>query len=195
MQFGNNSYCLYTLLTIPLEAREGKPAIQVSQHVYDFKTNIVYIPLATESDLDPLSLLVGLLLHLSAERDRTHDTIAELLVDHTLVGISVVLHNLVQSVYQWLARRHLERTSAVGEVHQLSLAQLGFGDLKDLGQFLQVFLVRRSVAVEHGGGGDFLATKVFSDGLEGEILGLLCVEEDAAVGSESGSGGLLCCTN
>jgi hypothetical protein len=47
------------------------------------------------------------------------------------------------------------------------------------------------VAVEHGGGGDFFAAEVFGDGLEGEVLGFLCVEEDAAVGGESGCDGLL----
>jgi hypothetical protein len=47
------------------------------------------------------------------------------------------------------------------------------------------------VAVEHGGGGDFFAAEVFRDGLEGEVLGFLCVEEDAAVGGESGGDGLL----
>lgn len=47
------------------------------------------------------------------------------------------------------------------------------------------------MAVEHGGCGDFFAAEGFGDGLEGEVLGLLGVEEDAAVGSEFGSGGLL----
>ena len=32
---------------------------------------------------------------------------------------------------------------------------------------------------------------MFGDGLEGEVLGFLCVEEDAAVGGESGGYGLL----
>ena len=47
------------------------------------------------------------------------------------------------------------------------------------------------MAVEPGGRGDFLAAEVFGDGLEGEVFGFLCVEEDAAVGGESGCYGLL----
>jgi len=47
------------------------------------------------------------------------------------------------------------------------------------------------VAVEHGGRGDFFAADGAGDGFEGEVLGFLRGEEDAAVGGEFGGGGCL----
>lgn len=190
MWFDNDSY--YINFSDIRSRSERREACNRRQSItLQMKAKNIYAPLAPQSDLNPLSLLISLLLHLRAKRNRTHDTIAKLLVNHTLVRISVVLHNLIKSVHQRLARRHLERAATVGEVHQLGLAQLGFGDLKDLGQLLQVFFVGWGVAVEHGGGGDFLAAEVFGDGFEGEVLGFLRVEEDAAVGGESRGDGLL----
>jgi len=95
-------------------------------------------PLAPKRNLNPLPLLISLLLHLRAETDRTHDAIPKLLVNHTLVRIPIVLHNLIQPVNQRLTRRHLERAAAVREVHDLGLAQLGLGDVEDLGEVLDV---------------------------------------------------------
>jgi len=151
----------------------------------------INIPLAPKGNLNPLPLLIRLLLNLRAEADRTHDTIPELLVDHTLVSVPVVLHNLVQPVDQGFTRGHLERTAAVREVHDLGLAQLGLGDVEDLGQVLDVLLVGWGVAVEHGGGRDLLAAEGLGDGFEGEVLGLFGGEEEAAVGGEFGGGGCL----
>ncbi|CAG8647440.1 1932_t:CDS:2, partial [Scutellospora calospora] len=150
-----------------LEARERKPA--------------------RKRNLDPLPLLIRLLLHLGTERNSTHDPIPELLINHTLVRIPIVLHNLIQPVNQRLTRRHFERAAAVREVHQLRLAQLGFGDVEDLGEVHEVLLRGGRVAVEHGGRGDFFAAEGLGDGFEGEVLGFFGGEEDAAVGGEEGS--------
>jgi hypothetical protein len=47
------------------------------------------------------------------------------------------------------------------------------------------------VAVEHGGGGHFLAAEGLGDGFEGEVLGFFGGEEEATVGGKFGGGGRL----
>lgn len=73
-------------------------------------------PLPPHRDHRPvIPLIIRLLLYLGAETDSAHNTIPELLIQHRLVRIPVVLHNLVQSVDERFHRWHRPRTAAVGE--------------------------------------------------------------------------------
>jgi hypothetical protein len=86
------------------------------------------IPLSSQGDNGPVvSLLVNLLLNLGAEGDGAHDSIAKLLVQHGLVGIAVVLHDLVQSVDERLDRWHGTSTATVWEAEELLLEELMVG--------------------------------------------------------------------
>jgi hypothetical protein len=62
-----------------------------------------------------IPLIIRLLLYLGAETNGTHNTIPELLIQHRLVRIPVVLHNLVQSVDERFHWWHRPRAPAVGE--------------------------------------------------------------------------------
>jgi hypothetical protein len=52
-----------------------------------------------------------------------------------------------------------------------------YGDVKDLGELLNVFGGCHCLAVEEGGDGYFVTADFFSDGLEGEVLLLFGFEE------------------
>jgi hypothetical protein len=181
----------HTHTSQPRSERKEACKIGQSTSLHSNNKTRINIPLSPQRNLNPLPLLIRLLLDLCAETDRTHNTIPKLLIDNTLVSVPIVLHNLIQPVDQGLAGRHLERAAAVREVHDLGLTQLGLGDVEDLGELLDVLLVGGRVAVEHGGGGDFLAAEGLGDGFEGEVLGFFGGEEEGAVGGEFGGGGCL----
>lgn len=63
---------------------------------------IATIPFPTQSDLDPVTLLIRLLLHLGREGDSAHDPVTELLIDDCLEGVSVVLDDLEETVDEGL---------------------------------------------------------------------------------------------
>lgn len=107
----------------------------------------VYVPLAPKGDDGPVTLLVRLLLNLGAEGNSAHDTVTELLVQDSLVGVSVVLHNLEQPVDQWLLWWHLHLPATVWPAGELVLEHL-MGDLKDIGQVLDVVWRSLGLAVE-----------------------------------------------
>lgn len=145
----------------------------------------VYIPLAAQGNLDPIALVIRLLLHLSAERDRTHDAVAKLLVQHSLVSISIVLHDLVQPVHQWLPRRHLHLPPTIREGSELGLEQLRLGDIEDLAQVLDILLACLGLAVEQRGAGDFVTAESLGDSLEGQVLLLLRGEQERGRGRKA----------
>jgi hypothetical protein len=63
-------------------------------------------PLPTHGQHNPGGTrLVHLLLDLCGEADGGHDAVAKLLVHDCFVGIPIVLHNLVEAVYQGLDGR------------------------------------------------------------------------------------------
>lgn len=140
-----------------------------------------YSPLAPEGNLDPVALLIRLLLHLRRERDGTHDTISKLLVQDGLVGVSIVLHNLVQTVHQRLLRWHLHSPATIWNTSDFSLHQDPGLDLKDLGELRNVLGACLSLSVEDSCCHNFIAAERVANGLEGEVQSLLLREEEGAV--------------
>lgn len=80
--------------------------IHVSPLIY--QEGLMDLPLAPEGNYSPLSLLVSLLLNLGAEGDRTHDSVAELLI---LYGVSTSIFVLVLLKLLPDQRRNLTRTA------------------------------------------------------------------------------------
>ena len=114
------------------------------------------------------------------EADGAHDPVPELLVQHRLVRIPVVLHDLVQPVDQRLLGRHLDGLAAVGEPRELRL-EGGMVDVEGLGELLDVLGGGSGLAVEESGDGDFVAAELLGEGFEGELF--------AGFGGEEGRGG------
>lgn len=98
---------------VPLESRVWKPCI--GQRVSQADECCLHdLPFPTQSDLDPIALLVSLLLYLRGECDGAHDTVPELLIDDSLVCVAVVLDNLEQSVDQGLLWWQIESPTSIG---------------------------------------------------------------------------------
>lgn len=76
----------------------------------------IAIPFALHCDHNPRrSVLIDFFVDLGVEADGAHDSVTELLVHDSLVGVAVVLHDLVEPVDEWLDRRHGSRPAPVGE--------------------------------------------------------------------------------
>lgn len=126
--------------------------------------------------LDPTDLLVFLDIDVGREGDGTHDPIAELLVEDGLVSIAVVLDDLIQSIHQWLFRRHVHHMSAVRPLEQLGL-ELAMVDIKDRGELLDILCRCLGLTVEDSGNGNFVATEFLGQRLKGDTLLLLGFKE------------------
>lgn len=138
-----------------------------------------------------IPLIIHLLLHLTTEANRTHDPIPKLLIEHRLVRIPVVLHDLVQPIDQRFHGGHGPGAAAVREAQQLR-AQLGLGDAQDVGELGDVLGPRARLAVEERGHEDLAAPERRGDGLEGQGPRGLGVEEGFGGEREAGDeGGLL----
>jgi hypothetical protein len=80
------------------------------------------IPLAPHCNNCPvIAIFVRLFFYLCRKADGAHDPIAELLIQHCFVRISIVLNNLIESIDQWLDRWHRARTTTIGESEKLLL--------------------------------------------------------------------------
>ena len=62
----------------------------------------IILPFPPKSNDSPVSLLVRLFLHLRRKTDSAHNAITKFLIQHGLVCVSIVLHDLEQAVDQWL---------------------------------------------------------------------------------------------
>lgn len=121
------------------------------------------IPLSTQRNDGPVnSLLVRLLLNLCAECNSAHDSVTKLLVQHRLVRISVVLHNLVESVDKWLDGWHRSSTTSV-RAACVELGKLGLGDVENGGELRDICFVGLRLSVEDGGNCDFGSTEGAGD--------------------------------
>lgn len=99
-----------------------------------------HAPFPAHLDVDPGdAVLVDLLVDVGRERNGRHDAVAELLVEHGLVRVPVVLDDLVQAVDQGLFGRHLDALAAVGKAGELG-RERAVVDAEVVGQFLDVFL-------------------------------------------------------
>jgi len=153
---------------------------------YDWTGDLrVYIPLAPHCNYSPIvALLISLLLNLRRERNCTHDTVAKLLVQHRLVRVPIVLHNLVESVDQRLNRGHWTSTSTVWKPEELLGEQCMVGS-EDLGELLDVLWGCLRLPVEESRDGNFGATELLRDGFKCETLACLGIEEGLRGGWET----------
>lgn len=143
-------------------------------------------PLPPQRDNSPvIPLLIRLLVNLGRERNRRHDPVPKLLVQHRLVRIPIVLHDLVKTVDQRLLGRHFHGAAAVREAREL-LAQLVMGDAEERRELLDVLGGGLGLAVEDCGGGDFVAADVLGDLLKGEGFGGFGGEERCGGGGKVG---------
>lgn len=179
---------LYLQRYIDLEAGVWQPANVSSLLQYFFTSRHVDSPLAPEGDDSPVTLLIGFLLDLGAERDGAHDAITELFVQNGLVGIAVVLDNLEEPVNQWLLWWHLQLPATVWVSREL-LLKGGLVDFEDVGKILDVFGRGLGLAIEKGGNCDFLPAKGLGNGLKGKVLLLLGLEQDWGGGWKAWSDG------
>lgn len=134
------------------------------------------VPFAPQGDLCPLALLVGLLLHRRREANSAHDAIAELLVQDRLVRIAVILYNLEQAIHQRIFRGHIQSSSSVGESSEVCL-ELFSGDIQYFGKLLDVLRRGHGLSVEQSSDCYLLTSDLLCNGLEGEVLLLLRIEE------------------
>lgn len=138
-------------------------------------------PLALHREHRPgVALLVDLLVHLGREGDGAHDAVSELLVQHGLVCLTVVLHNLVQAVDERIPGRHVNSLSAVRKASQTHL-QVGRRDPEQRAELVDIFGRRPGMAVEESSHCYLAAAEVVCDLLEGELLACLALEEQRAV--------------
>ena len=152
------------------------------------KQRIRNVPFPPQLDHDPLPLLIRLLAHTRTEANRTHNSIPKLLIDHRLIRIPVVLHDLIQSIDQRLLRRHRHTLPAIGPPRELR-GQSRVVDVEEFGQGGDVVGGSAGLAVEDGGDGDFIAAEGGGDGFEGEGFGGFGGEEGRGGGGEGGVGG------
>lgn len=172
------------MISLDLESREGQP-IQLSDGT-SAGIEKTLLPFTTKSDNSPVvTVLISLLLNLCRKRDSTHNPISELLVENRLVGIAIVLHDLIQSVDKGLLGRHLDRATAIGEAVELFLQGL-LGDVKQIGQLLNVFARRLGLAVEYGSCSYFIATDMLADFLEAQLASCFGFEERCGDSREIG---------
>lgn len=167
-----------------LEAREGQPIRQSDGGSAGIKKTL--LPFTTKSDNSPVvTILISLLLNLCRKRDSTHNPISKLFVENRLVGIAIVLHDLIQPVDKGLLGWHLDRATAIGEAVELFLQGL-LGDVKQIGQLLNVFARRLGLAVEYGSCSYFIATDVVANFLKAQLAGCFGFEERCGDGGEIG---------
>ena len=152
--------------TFPLSA-------QSTPHYID--ENIPFPPQRNDGPI--ITILIRLLVHLGRERDGTHDPIPELLIQNRLVRIPIILHNLIQPINQRFLGRHVHRTTPIRKATQLLLEQ-GLRNPQDRGELLDIFGGGLGLAVEDGRNGDFIATEVLGDLLEGQLPAGFGAEED-----------------
>lgn len=149
------------------------------------------LPLAAQRDNSPVvPISIYLFLDIGREGNSTHDTIPELLIEDSLISISIVLHNLIKTVDQRLLGRHLNRLAAIGETAELHL-QLRVVNHEQVGQLVDVLCRSLGLAVEYGCGGYLIAADVFGDLLEAQSLAGLGVEQGLRCCGEVGVLGVL----
>lgn len=151
---------------IRLESGERQPVKEISVEDLHDEDRCANSPLAPEGDLDPVALLIRLLLNVRAEGNGTHDTVTKLLVQHSLVGIAVVLDDLVEAVDQGLLRGHLHLVASVRVARHLGSLQCRFVDFEAFGEVLDVFWRGLSLSVEQGSNCYLIAAQCFGDSLE-----------------------------
>lgn len=145
-------------------------------------------PLPPQRNNSPLGpFIVHLLLDLRTKANSTHDPIPEFLVQHRLIRVPIILHNLIQAVYQRLGRGHGPRAAAVGEACGLELRGEGrVVEVQELGERGDVGGGGGALAVEERGNGDFGAVQLLCNCFKGEPGRCLGVEEGFAGGWEVG---------
>lgn len=142
---------------------KGNLSLGVSLSTSCMDANHGNSPFAPPGDDHPgIPFLINLLLHLGAEADGAHDTVTELLVQHGLVGVPVVLDDLVQAVDERLDGGHGPRAATVGDGHQLGREDL-LGDVEERRELLDILGGGLCLAVEEGGDGDLLAAQQVGD--------------------------------
>jgi hypothetical protein len=142
-------------------------------------------PFPPQCNHSPLPLIINLLLNLGAEANGAHDTVTKLLIQHRLEGVAVVLDNLKESVDEWFLWWHVQSPPPIGPRGQL-LSEGGLVDGEEGGEGLDVLGGSLGLAIEEGGYGDFVAPDFLADGLEGEVLFSLCLEESGRGGRKAG---------
>src|SRR5271154_4721953 len=101
-----------------LESRERQPACELAQRPSAYIS--WDLPFPAHGDVDPNnSILVSLLFYLCRVGNCTHDPIAKLLIDDRLICISIILNDLVQSIYQRLLGWHLNAFAPVWKTTHL----------------------------------------------------------------------------
>ena len=134
-------------------------------------------PFTTQRDDGPvISLGVSLLVHLGREGDGTHDAIAKLLIQHRLVRISIILHDLIQSIDERFFGWHLHRPTTIRETAQLSYQKIVWNP-QQVGQVVDIFWRGLGLAIEDGSRGDLITTNVLADSLETQLLSSFGIEE------------------
>lgn len=144
------------------------------------------VPFPLHRDHHPRSAsLILLLFHRRGEADGAHDAVAKLLVHDCLVGVAVVLHNLVQSIYEGLDWGHGPGPAPIWEARAGERGRVLAREVEELGQALDILGGRCSLPVEQPRDSNFASTEVVGNGLKREPLGSLGVEEGLGVGGQS----------
>ena len=135
------------------------------------------IPFAPKGDNCPvIPILIRLLLNLCRERNRTHDAIPKLLIQHRLIGIAIILDNLIQAINKWFLRRHFNRATSIREATQLVLQDRG-RNIQQCGELLDILRRSLGLTVEDGGGGYFITADMVGNLFKAKLFGSLCLKE------------------
>src|SRR6516162_5974917 len=131
---------------------------------------------AAQGQLDAVAFGVRLAFDRHVEIDRTHDAVAELLLDQFLPGRAVDLHQFVEPVDQRVGRDHRRQRAAVGDLLQQALFVL-----VEVEQFGGAFgLLRPQLHLPHQGRGQIdrrTAADLGDDRLPSQALGAFCGED------------------
>ena len=144
------------------------------------------LPFPTKGNNSPIiPISIRLLLHLGRERNSTHNPIPELLIQHRLIRIPIVLDNLIQSVNKRFPGGHFHRTTTIRKTTQL-LLEKRLRNVEDGCEILDVLGGCLGLAVKDGCCGYFIAADVLGDLLEAEFLRCFGFKESLGRGREVG---------
>ena len=188
---GLGGQCVYALADIShfyrsclyLEPCEWQPA---EWSILERHSKGANIPLATQVDVHPCNtILVYFLVDVRREGNGTHDTVAELLVDHCLVCVAIILHDFVQSVYERLLGWHRDAPSPVWKARELC-CKSALINAEVFGKLRHILFRSSALAVKDGSNSYLGPSKFLCNSFEGDLLLCLRVEQGRRGGGETG---------
>ena len=135
------------------------------------------IPFAPQRNDSPIvPILIRLFLDLCRERNSAHDAIPKLLIQNSLVCVSIILYNLIEAVDQRFLGRHVHDLTTERVACQL-FAERALVHPQDVGKLFGIFRRRLGLSVEDGCDSYFIAAQLFCYVFKCKVLGRFRFEQ------------------